>query len=280
MTASELRDVLATYRSKAVGKYRAACPYCDKPKDTALRVRVERDHVHGHCYRCDAWAIYRDEPRDVGHRPQPTRATAPAEHRTLSEYGRELWRQAQPLAGDALAYLEARACVIPPADGALRWRPTLRHAPTGYEGPALVALVTDAITGKPLTLHRTWIRADGTKATEPARLLLKGHRKAGGVIRLWPDDAVTHGLAIAEGIETALSVAHAFQPAWAAIDAGNLGELPLLSGIDALTIMADADPAGTKAAEHCARRWADAGREVRLAIPASGDANDVVRAAA
>ena len=33
-------------------------------------------------------------------------------------------------------------------------------------------------------------------------MLCKGHRKAGGVIRLWPDDEVTDGLAVAEGIET------------------------------------------------------------------------------
>lgn len=277
MSAPELLELLATYRHKACGSYRTACPYCGKPKDTALRVKVERDHVHGRCYRCEAWAIYRDEPRETGQRPPP-RQQAPTAHRTLSDYGRELWRQSRDLAGEARAYLEARACIIPPADGALRWHTNLRHAPSGYEGPALVALVTDAETREPLTLHRTWVRPDGTKATDPPRLLLKGHRKAGGVIRLWPDDAVTHGLALAEGIETALSVAHAFRPTWAAIDAGNLGDFPVLRGIEALTVVADNDPAGRAAAERCAERWADAGREVRIAMPPT-DANDLARAA-
>lgn len=307
--AAKLLDRLQGVRQSGPGRWLAKCP-AHEDRSPSLSVRELDDGTalikcFGGCGAADVlaavglelkdlfprrgraghreidaatWAIYRDEPRRAGHRPQPTRATAPTEHRTLSEYGRELWCESQSLAGAARAYLEARACVIPPADGDLRWHPKLRHAPTGYEGPALVALVTDATTCEPLSLHRTWVRADGTKAADPARLLLKGHRKAGGVIRLWPDDAVTHGLAIAEGIETALSVAHAFKPTWAAIDAGNLGELPVLAGIEALTIVADADPAGTKAAERCAERWASAMCKVRIAIPENGDANDVVRA--
>ena len=87
-------------------------------------------------------------------------------------------------------------------------------------------------------------------------MLLKGHKKAGGVIRLWPDECVTQGLAVAEGIETALCAAHAFTPVWSTIDAGNLAALPILSGIDALTIFADADAAGERAAAACATRWA------------------------
>ena len=47
----------------------------------------------------------------------------------------------------------------------------------------------------------------------PPRMLLGKHRKAGGVIRLWPDDSVTSGLAVAEEIETALTVATVFKPA-------------------------------------------------------------------
>jgi len=37
----------------------------------------------------------------------------------------------------------------------------LRQNPSGYVGPALVAPVTDALTRTPMTLHRTWIKADG-----------------------------------------------------------------------------------------------------------------------
>lgn len=148
--------------------------------------------------------------------------------------------------------------------------------------PALVGLVTDIETRKPISLHQTWIQRDGTKApVTPSRLLLGGHRKTGGVIRLWPDDAVSTGLAIAEGVETALSLAHAFQPVWACIDAGNLSQFPVLPGIECLTIAVDHDPAGILAAHACADRWTSAGREVRLVMADTpkADLNDLARAA-
>jgi hypothetical protein len=132
-----------------------------------------------------------------------------------------------------------------------------------------------------MTLHRTWIRADGSKApVVPPRMLLGSHRKAGGVIRLWPDEEVTSGLGVAEGIETALSLAHAFTPVWACIDSGNLAALPVLAGIESLLIAADHDPAGLRAAEACGKRWAIAGREAWIVqSDAPGDdLNNMARA--
>lgn len=123
----------------------------------------------------------------------------PVERKLLSAAELARWDTHSPISGAGLAYLKARQCVVPPADGALRYQPAMRHWPTGYVGPALVALVTDAETADPLTMHFTWIRSDGTKADiERPRLLLGGHRKAGGVIRLWPDEAVTYSLAVAD----------------------------------------------------------------------------------
>ncbi len=202
------------------------------------------------------------------------------QHKTLSDYWRSIWRECSAISGIAAEYLSARRCAVPPTDSDLRWHGALKH-PSGYVGAALVALITDTETGNPVSLHRTWIRGDGSKPVEPARLLAKGHRKAGGVIRLWPDDAVTDGLAICEGIETALSIAHVFRPVWSCIDAGNLAEFPVLAGIESLTICADHDPAGLRAAETCAARWLAARREVRITTPdAEGsDFNDAARAA-
>jgi phage/plasmid primase-like uncharacterized protein len=155
---------------------------------------------------------------------------------------------------------------------------TLKH-PAGYIGPALVALISDTLTGEPLSLHRTWIKPDGSKAAvDPPRLLLKGHPISGGVIRLWPDEAVTTGLGIAEGIETALSLAHGFSPVWSCIDAGHLARFPLLNGISELIIAADNDQAGRKAAEECAQRWADRATVRVISAENDGcDLNDEVR---
>jgi hypothetical protein len=228
-----------------------------------------------------------DEEEKARHEATAARRAAPMptpksrqQHERLSPFGHSLLRRCRrPLEGEPRAYLLARECALPPADGDLYCHGAWLHPPSRTTAPALVALVTDAMTGEALTLHSTWTRADGTKA-HPRRLL-GDHRKVGGVIRLWPDEAVTTGLAIAEGLETALSLAHAFTPVWACIDASNLRAFPVLPGIEALTIGADNDPAGREAAEACALRWHDAGREVRIVMApdVGADLNDVARAA-
>lgn len=188
------------------------------------------------------------------------------------------WAAAQPLHGAALAYLQARACCIPPEGSHLRCNPALQH-PSGYSGPGLVALVTDARSGQPISLHRTWVCANGEKAPlETPRLLAAGHRKAGGVIRLYPHRA-GEALGICEGIETALSLAWGLDSCWAAIDAGNLASFPVLPGVPGLCIGVDRDPAGEAAAQQCGVRWAIAGRAALLVRPAEGlsDLNDVAR---
>lgn len=260
---------------------RTDCPSCGAGRGAFSITPKDGDNAIGRCFRC-GFMTWRDaeEPAFVRtDRPAPQQAP---KHETLSDYGRELWGACRPIEGAARAYLEARRCVIPPADGALRFHPALKHPPSGMLAPALVALCTDAVTGEPLTLHRTWIESTGKKAPlERPRMLLGGHRKAGAVIRLWGDDYVTTGLAIGEGIETCLSLAHAVTPVWSCIDAGNLTTFPVLPGIESLLIAADHDDAGIKAAKTCADRWAEAGREVRIAMPpaAKTDINDLAVAA-
>jgi putative DNA primase/helicase len=99
----------------------------------------------------------------------------------------------------------------------------------------MLARVTDAFTAEPMSLHFTRLNPDSTKSVDVPKRLLAGHRKAGGVIRLWPDECVTRGLGIGEGIETCLAAAHGFTPIWCTVDAGNMAAFPVLAGIDALT---------------------------------------------
>lgn len=88
----------------------------------------------------------------------------------------------------------------------------------------------------------------------------------GGVVRLCGDDEVSAGLAIAEGIETALAAP--FRPVWACLSAGGMAAFPVLAGIEALTIFADNDAsgAGQRAANECAHRWHQRGIEVTINI--------------
>lgn len=265
------------------GNHRIECPSCGRgERDKTAGLTIEDDGKGVlHCFRCNYVETYRPlsgatrRPGNAIARP-----VAGVKHNTLADWGRALWGATRPLSGAAAAYLRARACVVPPEGSHLRWLPELKH-PSGYTGPALVALITHVHTREPLSLHRTWIMADGNKAdVDPPRLLLKDHRKAEGVVRLWPDECVDYSLGIAEGIESALSLAHAVQPVWSLIDAGNLQNFPVLAGVQSLMIGGDNDAAGVRAARMCGARWAAADREVRLVIPEhqGWDLNDVARA--
>ncbi|PMS17846.1 hypothetical protein C0Z18_18540 [Trinickia dabaoshanensis] len=233
-----------------------------------------------HCFRCGVAGARAD--RQISHYIGNSFVRRP-EHKqfdTLAPRWASYWNRLGVLRDDGLAYLNARGCAIPPLDGDLRFDPMARH-PSGYVGPAIVGLVTDATDARiARTLHRTWIQANGIKAhLQTPRMLLRRHRKAGGVIRLWPDEAVTVAVGVAEGVESALSAARVFKPMWCCLDAGNLGQLPMLPGVEAITIFADHDPPGLRAAEACASRWSDVGRLVRIVCPpeAGQDMNDILR---
>lgn len=252
------------------GSHRMTCPSCGRgERDKTLGVTIEDGAGVAHCFRCSHVENWQEDRTAIRPGKPVSRPVARLKPAGLSEYGLTVYHdESRPPRGTMGAdYLLARGCALPPEDGDLRFHPALKH-PSGYVGPALVALVTDAVTREEISLHRTWIRPDGTKApVDPPRMLLGGHRKQGGVIRLWPDECVTYGLGIGEGIETALTLATVLRPAWSLIDAGNLTAFPVLASIEVLTIAADHDEAGLDAANTCALRWTQAGADVRLVIP-------------
>ncbi len=237
---------------------RAPCPVCNRgPRDTALALTTDEHGTVAYCHRCGYTQAENFERRPDA--PPPVRADNPVE---WSERAESIWRRTVSLRRTVgQTYLEHRGCRLPPAGSDLRFlEPTDKHP------PSLCARITDAVSARPLTLHFTRLAPDGRgkAGTERDKLLLAGHRKRGGVIRLWPNEAVTLGLAIGEGIETCLAAAHLFSPVWATVDCGNLERFPVLGGIDALTIFADHDQAGTHAATACSNRWREAAREVRV----------------
>jgi putative DNA primase/helicase len=259
------------------GQHRTACPNCGRgAKDKTLGLKIESDGSGvAHCFRCGYTESRHPERGSVQRAPSLKLVGKPdvKQHTTLSDWGRELWGSTQELSGIAEDYLMARHCCLPPRYGDLRWHPALKH-PSGYVGAALVALITDIHPNAPLSLHRTWITPTGKAAIDTPRLLLGNHSIDGGVIRLWPDDEVVAILGIAEGIETALSLAWAPMPVWAAIDAGHLAKFPLLDGIQTLVIAQDNDPAGIAAAGTCAARWTLDLKQVLVTRQEKNDVND------
>lgn len=214
--------------------------------------------------------------------PQTLRGPREDPQRGVTSLVRHLWNQAGPIAGTpGEAWLGKRGIRLNdvPEGGGLRYHPTCPYGP-GRTMPCILARLTDAVTGQWCGLHR---RALAPPPGSPKTMTLGS--LGGAVVRLWPDEDVTMGLVIGEGVETVLAAATAIewrhtllQPAWACTTAGNLGSFPVLPGIEALTILADHDGAGVEAAKRCTRRWADAGREVTALVPALAgtDFNDIV----
>lgn len=286
------------------GNYRLPCPRCPTPgpRDTALSVTVYKDgHGAWQCFRCgwsgacageqavrvrmlrrglDRGAIAR-LARELPGELAPVRTT-------ISDEGLKLWVQGRFIERDTPAhrYLTARAIepkVVGGLSHALRWLPDHRH-PCGWVSPALVALVTNAETGEPMTLHQTWLTRDGTAKApiRKPRMFLGGRTKKGGVVRLTPDDDVHTALGIAEGVENALSaITLAGLPCWSGLDAGNLAKLPVHPTAESLVAFADHDThgRGQRAAAELAERWAAAGREAHVwCHPRPGcDLNDWLR---
>jgi hypothetical protein len=196
-----------------------------------------------------------------------------------------LFDKALPITGSPVEpyLIEVRGSLILPLHSAVRFMPA---KPPHFPWPSMVSLVTDfADANRALTIHFTDLLPDGSgKApVTPAKRTLKGYPTKGGVIRLTDDAEVTLRLGIAEGIETALSVMSAFlrdegrvEPVWTALNAGNMGDLPVVPGIETLVIYADHGPAGEKAANKLAERWLDADREVFISVAPVDDWNPMV----
>lgn len=206
----------------------------------------------------------------LGSAPAVTPATGKQASRAAPnrvDSARRIWTAAVDAKGTIVeSYLTRRGLSLP-GDAPIRFHPS---CPRDKERqPAMVALMTDAETGEPCGVHRTFLQPDGSgKAAGQAKMMLGG----AGIIRL-ADAEGSSTLGIAEGIETALAVMQRgrWAPVWAAASAGALADFPLLARVEGLVIFADADVPGLKAARACAGRWAAHGRHVRLLAPAAGD---------
>lgn len=109
------------------------------------------------------------------------------------------------------------------------------------EFPAMLARLTNA-EGKFITLHRTYLTADGSKAPVHSAKKLAAGAVENGVIRLYPAGGV---VCLAEGIETALSV-HALTglPAWSVVSLPGMkrfGPETIPDGVRTIRICGDND---------------------------------------
>jgi hypothetical protein len=232
------------------------------------------------------------QPLRLAH-PLPAPTQAPRKSNTTADTFVWCWHQGiNPTRTLVETYLRARGGLVIPEGAPIRFHPRCQRGTTDLPGgpeywPAMLALMTDPVSGEPVGLHRTYLQPDGSgkapvttrggKTLKP-KMILGGW----GVVRLAPDDQIGQALGIAEGIENALTASQAigWGPVWAAGTQNGIARFPVLPWIEALTIFADADDSGVglAAARACAERWEDADRECAVCVPPLGlDWNDASR---
>ena len=192
-----------------------------------------------------------------------------------------LWHESEPAGGTVVEKYLASRGLTGPIPATLRFLPRCLHKPSGIHHPAMIAAVTCWPSRKIVAVHRTFLHPEGEgKATvKPPRMALGSI--TGAAIRL--ARAGEH-LAVAEGIETALTVQQEIRTStWAALSAGGirsliLPELPLANHV---VIAVDPDSTGLSAAYTAAERWSSEGRRVSIAKPPAGlDFNDLLKSEA
>jgi len=151
---------------------------------------------------------------------------------------------------------------------ALRFGPALKDGQGGVR-PCMVATVVD-MAGKPVSLHRTFLRADGMAKAEmqEPRKMMPGELPVGACVRLCEE--TTGPIGIAEGIETAMSASAIYGlPVWSAINTSILMKWQPPEGCEEVAVFADNDKnfAGQKAAFALANRLHLKGIHVTVHIP-------------
>jgi hypothetical protein len=156
---------------------------------------------------------------------------------------------------------------VPGADGSDRIE---RH-------PAIVALMRDIRSNEPRAIQRIFLKPDGSDRLRDLKGKATLGPAIGAVVKLSPDETVSTGLGICEGVETGLMlIAIGWAPIWATVGTSGMSAFPVLDGLDMLTVFGDNDPprpaphkgkGGQRAAAAVAQRWADSGRSAKILLP-------------
>lgn len=209
----------------------------------------------------------------------PCRPALPsAAPKTVSEPDswRRPWHAAEPIAQTlAEIYFAARVLHFDdPRGRVLRFaaaRP--RRSPTGEleHHPALLCALADARTGEQCGIINIYLRPDGSDRLRDRKGKIITGRAKGAAVMLSEFDEPAAGLILCEGVETGVAIYQSgLRAIWACGGAGVLATFPMLGGIEALTIAADADEPGQRAAKALAERWRQTS-ETSIIAPPAGD---------
>ena len=167
---------------------------------------------------------------------RPHRPTVERDADYRSAHALWLWNQSRDPRGTVISsYLASRGLTLPDsiASDVIRFHSALQF--NGTLVPGMVALFRDIWTNAPCGIDRTFLDEAGAKR---GRKMLG--RARGAAIKLDADEDVTLGLHIGEGVETCLAAWFAgFHPVWALGSATAIAAFPLLTGIEAITVLGE-----------------------------------------
>jgi hypothetical protein len=287
LTFDEAKNLIG----RRFGAVDAPCPLCGPQRRAAVnRTRktlrlwcTDPAFISFHCARCEqrGWASASRNSRPSARSIDALNILAEIQRRDNDETRErlekalELWRRRLPIARTiAETYLrEVRSYrgALPATLGYL--------APSIGFPPAMIAafgMATETLPGEleiaDTTIrgvHLTRLKQDGSgKAGSPADKIMIGKSLGAPIVLAPVNDGL--GLAIAEGIEDALSIHDASGlGAWAA---GAASRMPALADripayVECVTVVADADATGRANAEKLAAAIPLHNRDVRLIIP-------------
>jgi putative DNA primase/helicase len=268
-----IRQAAHALGGDAIGRDSVLCPGPGhSPRDRSLSVRFVGGDFVVHSHANDDWQACRDHVRErLGlcqwrdHAPPIKRPPKPDDTIDRIGWARSIWRATKPAKGTlAERYLVETRCLELPDSESIRFHPRLKFTPTGDILPAMVCAMVDIHTNELTGVHRTFLTEDARKAG-----VLTLGRKVGSAIKIDAEEVVERGLAIAEGIESAIAARFIYRPAWSLIDASGVHGFPVLAGIEHLKIFADNDASktGEVAAYACQERWEKEGAEVSIQMP-------------
>ena len=275
MNAQTLTQLLGGRWQRQYGT--APCPVCQHERrrdQTALTLaNGANGRLLAHCKKSDcafqdilaaagvtAGQYRAPDPSTFSRRDEETKHEADRK----SRQAQTCWSEALPIIGTpAERYLRGRGitCSLP---STLRYHPNCWHS-SGKRFAAMVSLI-EGVGG--YAVHRTYLRANGMGKAEvqPNKAMLGA--TAGGAVRLTEAQGT---LVVAEGIETALSLACGLlghrATIWAALSTSGMRGLRLPLSRGRLTVATDGDDPGRAAGHDLAERAHALGWTVSL-LPA------------
>jgi phage/plasmid primase-like uncharacterized protein len=189
--------------------------------------------------------------------------------RKHTEYARKIWQDAKPIEGTpAEVYLASRALRLENLPDLVN----LRFARLTFDGsaerhPTLVAAI-QTIDGEFAGIQRTYLTEAGQKL-DAARVKRSLGALRGTAIRIADDQACEQHAYVVEGLEDGLSISRMFvdAPVFVAGGAGMMRYVKLPRECEIVTICADNDAPGIRAAEEAATVFRTRGLEAFIIRP-------------